>query len=131
MVPVTKVINLGHIVFLLCCWSLKFVRTNSTIKKRYDPVFPIYGHFLLFVCKLQGKKISLNTIAKYFFPSLNVQSKNTFNEQLEYIAALSRTNKSITFHQQMLVFLANEEKRIKSNFKLKRYEIKKKKLIIF
>lgn len=26
----------------------------------------------------------------------------------------------------MLVFLANEEKRIKSNFKLKRYEIKKK-----
>lgn len=119
MVPVTKVINLGHIVFLLCCWSLKFLRTNSTIKKRYDPVFPISGHFLLFVCKLQGKKISLNTIAKYFFPSLNVQSKNTFkktqfrtNEQLEYIAALPRTNKSITFHQQMLVFLANEEKRI-------------------
>lgn len=133
MVPVTKVINLGHIVFLLCCWSLKFLRTNSTIKKRYDPVFPISGHFLLFVCKLQGKKISLNTIAKYLFPSLNVQSKNIFkktqfrtNEQLEYIAALPRTNKSITFHQQMLVFLANEEKRIKSNFKLKRYEIKKK-----
>lgn len=132
MVPVTKVINLGHIVFLLCCWSLKFLRTNSTIKKRYDPVFPISWHFLLFVCKLQGKKISLNTIAKYFFPSLNVQSKNTFKknqfrtyEQLEYIAALPRTNKSITFHQQMLVFLANEEKRIKSNFKLKRYEIKK------
>lgn len=66
------------------------------------------------------------------FPSLNVQSKNIFkktqfrtNEQLEYIAALPRTNKSITFHQQMLAFLANEEKRIKSNFKLKRYEIKK------
>lgn len=54
--------------------------------------------------------------------------KNQFrtNEQLEYIAALSRTNKSITFHQQMLVFLASEEKRILSNFKLKRYEIKKK-----
>lgn len=78
------------------------------------------------------EKISLNTIAKYLFPSLNVQSKNIFkktqfrtNEQLEYIAALPRTNKSIAFHQQMLVFLTNEEKRIKSNFKLKRYEIKK------
>lgn len=94
--------------------------------------FLFLGIFFYLYANFRGKKISLNTIAKYFFPSLNVQSKNTFKknqfrtyEQLEYIAALPRTNKSITFHQQMLVFLANEEKRIKSNFKLKRYEIKK------
>lgn len=80
-----------------------------------------------------GKKNQFKYNSKIFFSfPINVQSKNTLkktqfrtNEQLEYIAALPRTNKSITFHQQMLVFLANEEKRIKSNFKLKRYEIKK------
>lgn len=118
----------GSYCFFIVLLELKiFKNKQHNKKKRYDPVFPISGHFLLFVCKLQGKKISLNTIAKYFFPSLNVQSKNTLKknqfrtyEQLEYIAALPRTNKSITFHQQMLVFLANEEKRIKSTFKLKR-----------
>lgn len=80
-----------------------------------------------------GEKNQFKYNSKIFFSfPINVQSKNTLkktqfrtNEQLEYIAALPRTNKSITFHQQMLVFLANEEKRIKSNFKLKRYEIKK------
>lgn len=51
MVLVIKVINLGYIVFLLCCWSLKFLRINSIIKKRYDLVFFIFGYFFLFVSK--------------------------------------------------------------------------------
>lgn len=79
-----------------------------------------------------GEKNQFKYNSKIFFsfPKCTKQKyikKNQFRtyEQLEYIAALPRTNKSITFQQQMLVFLANEEKRIEFNFKLKRYEIKK------
>lgn len=46
-----------------------------------------------------------------------------------HIAALPKTNKSIILHKHLVfVFLANEDEIInnrKSNFKLKRYEIKK------
>lgn len=126
----------GSYCFFIVLLELKIFKNKQHKKNDMTQYFLFLGIFFYLYANFR-EKISLNTIAKYLFPSLNVQSKNIFkktqfrtNEQLEYIAALPRTNKSIAFHQQMLVFLANEEKRIKSNFKLKRYEIKKK-LIIF
>lgn len=129
----------GSYCFFIVLLELKIFKNKQHNKKTIWPSISYFWAFSFICMQTSGEKNQFKYNSKIFFSfPINVQSKNTLkktqfrtNEQLEYIAALPRTNKSITFYQQMLVFLANEEKRIKSNFKLKRYEIKKKKLIIF